>query len=413
MGCKCGSQVILCNLPVRFDTYKGCSHGCKYCFAQKKQNIAKIQRDETVEALRSFIEGKRGRETAWCDWNIPIHWGGMSDPFQPIEKNIRASYDCLKLLAETKYPFVVSTKGKLVADPEYLDLLAQCNCVVQVSMVCSKYDPLEPGTPPYEERLKIVETLAARVQRVIVRVQPYMPEVFRDVMANIPRLAAAGVYGVVVEGMKPTAQIPQEDVDAIAALLDRANIDAERHLTSDTISENAPVKAWREAYRLFKTKKGARCSIENLLKRVLKGKPVGHITPAVDIYNTVSLTYALPVGGEDLHAIEGDLRLKVTDGGDAFLPLGEEADDPTLPGELAYIDDAGAVCRCWNWRDGVRTALSDNSADAFLAIECVESERMGDCQAAIDRLAELLERYLGATVVIKTLVTCDNPCVEL
>ena len=101
MGCKCGSQVILCNLPVRFDTYKGCSHGCKYCFAQKKQNIAKIQRDESVEALRSFIEGKRGRETAWCDWNIPIHWGGMSDPFQPIEKNIRASYECLKLLAET------------------------------------------------------------------------------------------------------------------------------------------------------------------------------------------------------------------------------------------------------------------------------------------------------------------------
>ena len=204
--------------------------------------------------------------------------------------------------------------------------------------------------------------------------------------------AAVGV--VVVEGMKPTAQIPQEDVDAIAALLDRANIDAERHLTSDTISENAPVRAWREAYRLFKTKKGARCSIENLLKRVLKGKP-------------------LPVGGEDLHAIEGDLRLKVTDGGDAFLPLGEETDDPTLPGELAYIDDAGAVCRCWNWRDGVRTALSDDSADAFLAIECVEPERMGDCQAAIDRLAELLERYLGATVVIKTLVTRDNPCVEL
>lgn len=123
--------------------------------------------------------------------------------------------------------------------------------------------------------------------------------------------AAIGV--VVVKGMKPAAQIPQEDVDAIAALLDRANIDAERHLTSDTISENAPVKAWREAYRLFKTKKGARCSIENLLKRVLKGKPVGHITPAVDIYNTVSLTYALPVGGEDLHAIEGDLCLKVTD----------------------------------------------------------------------------------------------------
>ena len=38
---------------------------------------------------------------------------------------------------------------------------------------------------------------------------------------------------------------------------------------------------------------------------------------------------------------------------------------------------------------------------------------MGDCQAAIDQLAELLERYLGATIGAKTLVTRDNPRVEL
>lgn len=202
MGCKCGSQIILCNLPVRFDTYRGCSHGCRYCFAQKKNDISHIERDESVDSLRSFIEGKRGNETEWCDWNIPIHWGGMSDPFQPVEKQIRASYECLKLLAETKYPFVVSTKGRLIADPEYLDLLAQCNCVLQISMVCSKYDRLERGTPSYEERLAILKTVSARVQRTIVRIQPYMPEVFHDVMKNIPRIAEAGAYGVIVEGMK-------------------------------------------------------------------------------------------------------------------------------------------------------------------------------------------------------------------
>ena len=60
MGCKCGSQIILCNLPVRFDTYRGCSHGCRYCFAQKKNDISHIERDESVDGLRSFIEGKRG-----------------------------------------------------------------------------------------------------------------------------------------------------------------------------------------------------------------------------------------------------------------------------------------------------------------------------------------------------------------
>lgn len=219
--------------------------------------------------------------------------------------------------------------------------------------------------------------------------------------------AAIGI--VVAEGMKSASEVSAEDSVQIEKLLDRANVLAERHLTSDTISENAPVKAWREAYRAFKTKKGARCSIENLLKRVLKGKPVGTITPSVDIYNAISLKYALPVGGEDIDAFQGDLRLGITEGGDAFLPLGEqETDDPTLPGELCYRDDAGAVCRCWNWRDGVRTALTDDSRNAFLAIECVEPERVGDCQTAIDELAELVERYLGASIAVKQLVTSDN-----
>lgn len=202
MGCACGSQVILCNLPVRFDTYKGCSHGCRYCFARKKDDITTIRRGETVASLKSFIEGNHNDTTAWCDWDIPIHWGGMSDPFQPIEKRLRASYECLKLFAETQYPFVVSTKGRLVAEPEYLELLARCNAVVQVSMVCSKYDKLERGCPSYEERLQIIGKLAAKVQRLIVRIQPYMPEVYHDVMKNIPRLANMGVYGIVVEGMK-------------------------------------------------------------------------------------------------------------------------------------------------------------------------------------------------------------------
>lgn len=220
--------------------------------------------------------------------------------------------------------------------------------------------------------------------------------------------AAIGV--IVARGMKPAGKVPAEDATAIAALLREANAQADRHLTSNTISQNEVVRVWRDAYQQFKTKKGARCSIENLLKRVLKGNPVGSITPSVDIYNAISLKYALPVGGEDIDAFEGDLRLGVTEGGDPFLPLGaNEHDDPTLPGEVCYRDDAGAVCRCWNWRDGVRTALTDESSNAFLIIECVEPERADDCQAAVDELAQLVERYLGATIRVKALVTAENP----
>lgn len=203
MACKCGSQIVLCNLPIRFDTYVGCSHGCRYCFVQKKNGqLEAVKKGDTVESLKAFVQGKRSGETAWCDWNIPIHWGGMSDPFQPVEKKYGYSLECLKYLAETKYPFVVSTKGRLAASPEYLELLAECNCVVQISMVCSRYDQLEKGAPSYEERLEMLRTISPRVKRTIVRIQPFMHEVLQDVLKNLPRVKAAGAHGVVVEGMK-------------------------------------------------------------------------------------------------------------------------------------------------------------------------------------------------------------------
>lgn len=214
---------------------------------------------------------------------------------------------------------------------------------------------------------------------------------------------------VAVQDMKPTSEIPDEDAAEIAKLLNAANKTADQHLESNTISQNKAVSVWREAFQKFKTKKGARCSVENLLKRVLKGNPVGSITPSVDIYNTVSLQYALPVGGEDIDAMEGDIRLGITEGGDSFRALGEDEDAPTLEGELCYRDDEGAICRCWNWRDGERTALTDDSSKAFLIIESVDPSRSDDLDAAIDQLAEYVERYLGGTIFAKEIITRENP----
>ena len=199
---RCGSQCFLCDLPIRFDTYNGCSHACEYCFAKKFVDISKIKKDETAKNLRNFIEGRRGPEVCWCDWDIPIHWGGMSDPFQPVEKKIRNSYECLKVFAETQYPFVVSTKGKLIIEDDYLDLISKCNCVVQISVVCASYDKMETGAPSFEERLHMASVLSKKVKRVIVRIQPYMHEVFDEVYNNLERFKKAGVYGVIVEGMK-------------------------------------------------------------------------------------------------------------------------------------------------------------------------------------------------------------------
>ena len=198
----CGSQCILCDLPIRYDTYKGCVHGCKYCFVQRKANIDKVEADNTLIALKKFVQGGRTSVTSWCDWKIPLHIGGMSDPLQPIEKQLRITYKSLEILRDYNYPFVMSTKGTLLGDDEYLDILSQCNCVIQVSAVCSKYDVMEQGAPTFEERMKIVEKVAPKVKRVIIRVQPYMHEVYKDVFNNIPMWKKIGVYGIVVEGIK-------------------------------------------------------------------------------------------------------------------------------------------------------------------------------------------------------------------
>ena len=199
---SCGSQCYLCDFPIRFDTYDGCSHACEYCFSKKFNDISKIKNGESPQVLKNFIDGKRNVMTNWCDWNIPIHWGGMSDPFQPIEKIRKRSLECLKILKESQYPFIVSTKGKLIIEEPYCSLLSDCNCVLQISAVCSSFNKIEPGCPTYEERINMAKIMAKKVKRVIIRIQPYMHEVFDEVYNNLEKIADAGCYGVVVEGMK-------------------------------------------------------------------------------------------------------------------------------------------------------------------------------------------------------------------
>ncbi len=218
---------------------------------------------------------------------------------------------------------------------------------------------------------------------------------------------------VVVRGLENGIGVSDGSRAEIADLLAAANSEARNHLTAPTLTENRVVAVWREAFAKFKTKKGARSSIEALLKRVDKGNPVGTINPLVDLYNALSLHYALPFGGEDLATFVGDLRLTVTSGGDPFMALGDPEPDPTLPGEVCYLDDEGAVCRCWNWRDGQRTMLTESTTDAFLIIESCDPTRSADVHEALDALATQTVRYLGGEVAARQVLTIDAPQVHL
>lgn len=69
-------------------------------------------------------------------------------------------------------------------------------------MVCSSYDKLEEGAPSFEERLEIARKVAPSVKRLIVRIQPYMHEVYGEVYENLEKFKAAGAYGVIVESIE-------------------------------------------------------------------------------------------------------------------------------------------------------------------------------------------------------------------
>jgi DNA repair photolyase len=209
MSVQVGSQVVICDLPVHFDTYKGCTHGCEYCFTLRKYNNRAFEEKNVLTSVRNFIKGKRNILTNWIDWPIPLHWGAMSDPFQPLEKTHKASLKVLEILAETKYPFVVSTKNTpLLLEEPYASLLKECNVALQVSMVCPDYDPIEPGTPKFRERLKDLPALNKLVKRLIVRSQPYVLGAHMQIAKFIPQYRDAGVYGIILEGMKRIKKSP-------------------------------------------------------------------------------------------------------------------------------------------------------------------------------------------------------------
>lgn len=203
-----GSQVFLCDVPIRYDTYEGCSHGCKYCFAQRKIDISYIKPLSNLNQLEKFINKERAKLVSWCDWDIPLHWGGMSDPFQPIELKEQVSYKSLKIFEKYKYPVIISTKGtEILNSSKYLDILKNCNAVLQISMVSSKLDKYELGAPSFNKRLTSLETFQKHCKRLIVRIQPYFHECLLDIIEILPAYKKMGVHGIILEGIKYFSKI--------------------------------------------------------------------------------------------------------------------------------------------------------------------------------------------------------------
>lgn len=204
---------------------------------------------------------------------------------------------------------------------------------------------------------------------------------------------------IVCHGIDNTIKDESKYIDMIST----SEKEALKHLNNEEFSSNEVIKVWREAFQKFKIKKGARSSIEALLKRVSNGNNLGTINPLVDIYNSISLKYGLPCGGEDIDTFAGDIRLTKAVGNENFITLGTDKNAPPYEGEIVYKDDEGAICRCWNWRESVRTMLTENTKNAFLCIELVDEKRLNEFENALNDLAKLVQENLGGTYNISIL----------
>jgi len=186
-----------------------------------------------------------------------------------------------------------------------------------------------------------------------------------------------------------------KDNETYKEMILNSESEALKYLQNSEFSSNEVIQVWREAFQKFKTKKGARSSIEALLKRVYNGNHLGAINPLVDIYNSISLRYALPCGGENIDTFVGDIKLTKAVGNEIFVTLGTDKSEPPYEGEIIYKDEEGAICRCWNWRESVRTMLTENTKNAFLCIELIDEKRTEDFENALKDLEKTVHNNLG------------------
>jgi DNA/RNA-binding domain of Phe-tRNA-synthetase-like protein len=217
---------------------------------------------------------------------------------------------------------------------------------------------------------------------------------------NFWALFPDALIGVVVARGFDNTQAARPD---IAALLGDAASSASAALAGAEIAAHPAVAPWRRAYQTFGVKPSKfRSSIESLLRSAQAGRMRG-VNPLVDLYNTVSLRHMLPCGGEDLATIQGDICLTRALGDELFVPLGAPQPEPPQAGEVIYRDDAGVICRCWNWREADRTKLTEATTDAFLCIEALPEIGAARLRAACDDLARLVREHLGGAAAVEQL----------
>ncbi|MEN3746887.1 PA0069 family radical SAM protein [Sphingomonas sp. HF-S3] len=185
--------------------YRGCEHGCIYCFARPSHAYHDLSPGLDFETrlfakpdAPTLLRAELGKRGYVCE---PIAFGTNTDPYQPIEKDWRITRGCIEVLAETCHPLTITTKSDRVTRD--LDLLAPMAArgLAAVMISVTSLNPrvsmtVEPRAPHPEKRLAAVRRLTEAGIPTYVSLSPIIPAITDHEMEHLmERAAEAGARG--------------------------------------------------------------------------------------------------------------------------------------------------------------------------------------------------------------------------
>jgi len=173
-------------MPFRWtlNPYRGCTHACEYCYARKYQRHLELDAGDdfsSVILVKTNIADALRRELTRRTWtHETIAIGTATDPYQPIEGHYKLTRRSLEVLAQTRTPGSIVTKGPMVVrDIDVMqDVARQAGMRVYLSVPSvdeHAWSKLEPGTAPPMQRLRAVRQLTDAGIEAGVLMMPLVP----------------------------------------------------------------------------------------------------------------------------------------------------------------------------------------------------------------------------------------------
>ena len=170
-----GNEGGKCNYPTRLDTYGcGCAHDCKYCYSKSLLSFRGLWNPDNPSVADI---SKIRRRVSKIPKGMVIRLGGMTDCFQPIEKQYRVTYETIKALNEYGIEYLIVTKSAMVADAEYMEIMDKELAHIQITVTTTDDElskTYEKASVP-SERIKAIEKLQEAGFDVGVRLSPFIP----------------------------------------------------------------------------------------------------------------------------------------------------------------------------------------------------------------------------------------------